>query len=109
MLPHTEPEHEFEAPWHAEVFALTVHLNEAGIFTWPEWAAQFGAALAEAGLEKELDGGQDYYLIWLDTLACILEQKGHADRKTLARLADEWEEAYRQTPHGKPVCLSSIG
>ena len=27
-----EPEQAFAAPWHAEVFALAVHLNEAGAF-----------------------------------------------------------------------------
>lgn len=29
------PEPVFEAPWHAHLFALTVHLNESGLFDWP--------------------------------------------------------------------------
>ena len=29
-----EPEQAFAAPWHAEAFALAVHLNEAGHFCW---------------------------------------------------------------------------
>ena len=33
-----EPEQAFAAPWHAEVFALAVHLNEAGHFCWAEWS-----------------------------------------------------------------------
>jgi len=32
-----KPEPVFEAPWHAQVFALTVHLNEAG----PQWEAAY--------------------------------------------------------------------
>ena len=36
------PEKAFDAPWHAEVFALAVHLNEGGYFDWPEWASRFG-------------------------------------------------------------------
>ena len=32
------PEPVFEAPWHVQLFALTVHLNEAGHFVWGDWA-----------------------------------------------------------------------
>lgn len=108
-LPSVDPEHRFDAPWHAEVFALTVHLNEAGVISWPEWTAHFGRALAAAGTQKDLDGAQDYYLVWLDALAQLLVLKGHADGGTLSRLAEDWASAYRQTPHGKPVCLSGSG
>ena len=51
----TRPEPVFLQPWHAQVFALTVHLNESGVFDWPDWAAQFGATLARHGLERDLD------------------------------------------------------
>ena len=40
------PKKAFDAPWHAEVFALAVHLNEGGYFDWPEWAGRFGENLA---------------------------------------------------------------
>jgi len=26
----------FEEPWHAQVFAITVALNEAGVFQWTD-------------------------------------------------------------------------
>ena len=35
------PKKAFDAPWHAEVFALAVHLNVGGYFDWPEWAGRF--------------------------------------------------------------------
>ena len=35
----------FEEPWHAQVFAITVALNEAGIFQWTDWAHQFSTTL----------------------------------------------------------------
>jgi hypothetical protein len=46
------PEKAFDAPWHAEVFALAVHLNEGGYFDWPEWASRFGENLAAAKTVK---------------------------------------------------------
>lgn len=50
------PEPVFEAPWHAQLFALTVHLNETGHFVWPDWADRFGATLRQHGLAGELNG-----------------------------------------------------
>ena len=58
------PEPVFEAPWHAHLFALTVHLNESGLFDWPFWADRFGATLARHGLRRELNGGEDYFNAW---------------------------------------------
>ena len=52
-----EPEQAFAAPWHAEVFALAVHLNERGIF-----AGQNGlGALAKIWLVREV--------MWLAVMA----------------------------------------
>jgi nitrile hydratase accessory protein len=72
------PEPVFEAPWHAHLFALTVHLNESGLFDWPFWADRFGATLARHGLRRELNGGEDYFAAWLDTLERFLSEKGMA-------------------------------
>ena len=62
------PEPVFEEPWHAQVFALTVHLNEAGHFDWPDWAARFGQTLAQHGLDRDLNGGADYFDAWFERL-----------------------------------------
>lgn len=99
------PEPVFEAPWHAQLFAVTVHLHETGQFDWPTWAAQFGATLARHGIAHDLDGGDDYFLAWLETLEALLTTQGTADPETLARLRTAWAEAYRATPHGQPVSL----
>ena len=99
------PEPAFAAPWHAQLFALTVHLNEAGQFTWPDWAARFGATLKRHGLAKDLDGGDDYFMAWLDTLENLLTEAGAAEADTLAQLRTDWERAYLSTPHGAPVTL----
>ena len=104
------PKKAFDAPWHAEVFALAVHLNQGGYFDWPEWAGRFGENLAAAktakiGMVEGLDGSDDYYEIWLQTLTELMQEKGLVDAKMLASIKAQWREAYLTTPHGKPVHL----
>ena len=100
-----QPEPAFAEPWHAQVFALTVHLNEAGHFSWASWAEAFGATLQRHGLTRDLDGGDDYFRAWLETLEHLLSQRDLADPAELARLRQAWEAAYLATPHGAPVRL----
>jgi nitrile hydratase accessory protein len=92
------------------VFALAVHLNEGGYFDWPEWASRFGENLAAAktvktGVGEGLDGSDDYYQIWLQTLIEVMQEKGLVDAKMLASIKAQWRDAYLTTPHGKPVHL----
>ena len=102
----TAPEPAFSEPWHAQVFALTVHLNEAGHFDWPDWAARFGATLARHGLERSLNGGDDYFNAWLETLQQLLAELGHAAPADVEQIRRDWEHAYLSTPHGAPVRLA---
>jgi len=105
MTESLRPEPAFEAPWHAQLFALSVHLNEAGHFDWAEWAAQFGATLARHGQEKSLNGGDDYFHAWLETLERLLADRAMADPDQVAALRDAWERAFLDTPHGQSVHL----
>lgn len=102
------PEPVFDEPWHAQLFALTVYLNEAGHFDWPTWAARFGATLKQHGLGRHLNGGNDYFGAWLETLEVLLADLDMAQRKDLVGLRQAWEHAYLSTPHGQPVSLSSV-
>ena len=102
----TAPDPVFEAPWHAQAFAVAVHLNEKGQFTWPEWAAVFSETLAEHGAHKDLNGGEDYFLAWVAALERICAEKGLAEAAALADLKTRWEQAYLTTPHGDPVHLA---
>ncbi|MDF1726589.1 MAG: nitrile hydratase accessory protein [Sulfitobacter sp.] len=97
------PQPVFDEPWHAQVFALTVHLNETGQLHWPDWAARFGATLKRHGLEKELNGGEDYFAAWLETLEAILADRDAGAPAELERFRAAWEAAYLATPHGQPV------
>lgn len=100
------PEPAFEAPWHAQVFALTVALNEAGHFAWGEWAEVFGATLKAHGVDRELDGGEDYFNAWLAALEQLLTQRGLAEAAMIQQMRAAWEQAYLDTPHGQPVTLA---
>lgn len=96
----------FDEPWQAQLFALTVALNEAGHFGWPEWTEAFGATLRRRGAERAQDGGADYYDAWLETLERFLDARGHAPAAEAARTKAAWEAAYLATPHGRPVRLA---
>lgn len=93
----------FEEPWQAEAFALALHLHEAGAFTWAEWAEALSAEIAAAGPG---DDGARYYEHWLAALERLVTARGLAGRAALAERKEAWAEAYRHTPHGKPVALA---
>ncbi|WP_264210347.1 nitrile hydratase accessory protein [Leisingera thetidis] len=99
------PEPVFAEPWHAQVFALTVHLNEAGRFSWAGWAQRFSATLKRHGLSRELDGGEDYFRAWLETLEMFLAEQGAVPAAEAEAMRRRWEDAYLSTPHGAPVQL----
>ncbi len=99
------PEPVFAAPWHAQLFALTLHLCQSGQFTWPDWTARFGATLERHGLDYALDGGDDYFNAWLETLECLLAEAAIAAPDERARAKQDWTRAYLATPHGQPVRL----
>ena len=95
----------FAEPWEAQAFALAVKLSEQGYFTWKEWAAELAAELKAAADRGEPDDGTRYYEHWLATLERLVTNKGLTDREALRERKEAWADAYRHTPHGKPVEL----
>jgi nitrile hydratase accessory protein len=106
-LPRDEGGPVFAEPWQAQAFALAVKLSEQGYFTWKEWAAALASELEAAAARGEPDDGSHYYEHWLATLERLVDMKGLVDRATLAERKDAWADAYRHTPHGKPVELAA--
>ena len=96
----------FAEPWQAQAFALAVKLSDAGHFTWKEWAAALAGELAAAAARGEPDDGSQYYDHWLAALETLVTAKGLTDSDALAERKEAWADAYRHTPHGKPVVLS---
>ena len=95
----------FAEPWQAQAFALAVKLSEEGHFTWKEWAAALADELKAAAARGEPDDGSKYYEHWLATLERLVILKGLEHPETLADRKEAWADAYRHTPHGKPVEL----
>ncbi len=116
LLPSYKPGN-FQSPWHAEVFALTLSLHKAGQFSWPEWTQYLGKALKEAdvpefgfaeeGLDNNTheDAGDDYYHAWLGALCALLCDKQITSHQDIANMKHRWADAFKTTPHGQPVHL----
>ena len=97
----------FHAPWEAQVFALTVKLNEQGVFSWPEWCQHLGAEIGAAQARGDPDLGDTYYSHWLAALERLLDAKGIVSRLEQAARKQAWADALERTPHGKPIRLDT--
>ena len=95
----------FAEPWQAEAFALVVHLHARGAFIWTEWADALSAEIKAADERGEGGEGEHYYERWLAALESLVTDRGMADRPALDERKAAWTEAYRHTPHGRPVTL----
>jgi nitrile hydratase accessory protein len=107
-LPHLLRDHGgpvFAEPWQAQAFALAVKLSEQGHFTWKEWAAALAHELQAAANRGDPDDGSRYYEHWLAALERLVTAKGLADSSALVARKEAWTDAYRNTPHGRPVAL----
>jgi len=107
QLPRDEGGPVFAEPWQAQAFALAVKLSEQGHFTWKEWAAALAAELKAAADRGEPDDGSQYYQHWLAALERLVTAKGLSDTAAMLARKEAWADAYRHTPHGKPVELAA--
>ena len=101
MIPR-DPGVPFEAPWQAQLFALTVALNEAGHLPWAEWAEAFGSRRAQGQ-----EDASDYWHHWAETLAAEVARRGIAGGDEIAALAQSWRRAAEATPHGVALSLEN--
>lgn len=106
-LPQDDGGPVFAEPWQAQAFALAVKLSEQGHFSWKEWAGALADELKAAANRGEPDDGSRYYQHWLAALERLVTSKGLSDPASLLARKESWAEAYRHTPHGKPVELAA--
>ena len=106
-LPRDEAGPVFAEPWQAQAFALAVKLSEQGQFTWKEWAAALAEELKAVANRGEPDDGSHYYEYWLVALERLVTAKGLSDPAAMLARKEAWADAYRHTPHGKPVELAA--
>jgi len=93
-----QPEPVFKEPWEAQAFALAVQLSEQGYFTWKEWSEALAAEIKSAP-------DRDYYHNWLAALERLAARQGLTTPEAMQARKEAWADAYRHTPHGKPVVL----
>jgi nitrile hydratase accessory protein len=106
-IPRDEEGAVFAEPWQAQAFAMAVRLSEKGHFTWKEWAVALTAELKAAEDRGEPDDGTHYYEHWLATLEGLVTAKALSNPNEMLVRKKAWAEAYRRTPHGKPVDLAN--
>ena len=97
----------FAEPWQATAFALAVRLSTEGHFTWKEWAEVLSEELKADELRGESGDGSRYYHCWLTALERLIIEKRLSYPASLLAQKEAWADAYRHTPHGKPVELEN--
>lgn len=101
-----DPDRPFDKVWKARAHAMAVRLSEAGVFTWAEWTKQLGEELKgnEAGTEADQD--EAYYVAWQNALERIVLARQVMTENEYEHFHHAWENAFRRTPHGKPIELT---
>ena len=84
LIPLPKGNEVFSAPWHCELFALTISLYEKKIFDWALWTAALGNRLKDkpVSMEDDLDY---YYGSWLEALEELIFSKEMTYRDDLKR------------------------
>ena len=74
LIPLPHGSEVFSAPWHCELFALTISLYEKKFFDWALWTSALGNKLKDKpeSIEDDLDY---YYGSWLEALEELILSK----------------------------------
>ena len=74
--PITQPDGDqvFSAPWHCELFALTISLYEKNFFDWALWTTELGNKLKDKPVSI-VDDLDYYYSRWLEALEELILSK----------------------------------
>ncbi len=106
-LAASDGEPAFAEAWQAEALALADSLVQNGLFTAGAWSEALGLALREAEARGESDDQETYYRAVLVALERLIDAHSEIDFAAMRKMRDNWEDAYRSTPHGQPVELKS--
>ena len=87
----------FDEPWHANLFALTVSLSESRIFSWPEWVSILSSKLASKNIKD--DNSRDYFSVWLFSLEEVLLRKNQISKENLREVFKELVLAQNEPAH----------
>ncbi|WP_273033228.1 nitrile hydratase accessory protein [Pseudaminobacter soli (ex Zhang et al. 2022)] len=94
----------FSEPWQAQAFAMTLALQERGVFSWSEWASALSKQVHRPDAAAD---GSDYYEHWLAALEALLAEKRIAAPQLIDEMTAAWRRAAHATPHGQPILLEN--
>lgn len=97
----------FDRPWQAQAFALTVELHKRGLFSWPDWVETFSTQIKAAPAGPDESVNDAYFRQWLAALERMTARVSPIAPDEIAGRAEEWRQAYLNTPHGHPVLLAN--
>ena len=98
---------ELTEPWQAEALALSIALREAGHIMPAEWSETLGDEIEKARAAGDPADGTTYYRHVIAALECLVVKNDLLANEALDRRRQDWEDAYRCTPHGQPVVLDA--
>ena len=76
---------------------MTVRLNTRWYFSWSEWIGWFGAGLARGGLENQLNGCENDFLVCLETPESVLHRLDNVSLDQLACANNIWQNLHMAT------------
>lgn len=97
----------FAEAWQAEALAIADNLVQGGLFSASAWSEALGKALREAEASGESDDQETYYRCVVAALENLVAAHSEIDLAAMSASRSDWEQAYRNTPHGQPVRLES--
>lgn len=106
-LPRDENGPVFDRPWQAQAFALTVELYKTGRFTWPEWVEVFSEEIKASPVMAGESVNDAYYRQWIAALEKMATSRKLLTADDVPARAEEWRQAYLNTPHGQPILLAN--
>ena len=100
--------------WHSIDVVTRLHpgpptTEEQGFCSAAEWSERLGAEIVAAQQRGDPDDGSTYYQHVLATVEGLVRDKDLLSADALLARRADWEAAYRRTPHGQPVVLSTPG
>ncbi|MFY0612800.1 MAG: hypothetical protein JXQ99_14805 [Hyphomicrobiaceae bacterium] len=91
----------FDAPWQAQIYAMSQVLIENDVISADVWAEALGASIRRRQSAGGSDTVGEYFQAVSDALVSVLP----VEVDELNEMMNAWRAAYEATPHGMPVTL----
>ena len=101
------PDAGFTDPWQAEALALSIALQESGLVSPAEWSNTLAEEIEKARAAGDPADRTTYYKHVIAALERLVAEKGLLSTAAIDQRRHDWKEAYRHTPHGRPVVLAT--